>query len=50
MEAIGFIKSFISAILVIKPFLNIVTKIGFTPFAWYRIEAGILMLGVFAFK
>ncbi len=48
--AIGFITSFISALLVIKPFLNIVTKIGFTPFAWYRIAAGILMLGVFAFK
>jgi undecaprenyl-diphosphatase len=44
---VGFVVSFISAILVIKPFLNIVTKIGFTPFAWYRIAAGILMLGYF---
>ena len=35
--AIGFIVSFIAAILVIKPFLNYVTQKGFTPFAWYRI-------------
>ncbi len=46
--AVGFVVSFISAILVVKPFLNIVTKIGFTPFAYYRIIAGIIMLGVFA--
>lgn len=45
--AIGFIISFISAIIVIKPFLNYVTKKGFTPFAWYRIILGIVMLGYF---
>ncbi len=45
--AIGFFVSFISAILVIKPFLNIVTRVGFTPFAWYRIAAGALMLWYF---
>lgn len=46
--AIGFLVSFVSAIFVIKPFLNIVTKIGFTPFAWYRIAAGAIMLWYFA--
>lgn len=46
--AVGFVVSFISAIIVVKPFLNIVTKVGFTPFAYYRIIAGIIMLGVFA--
>lgn len=48
--AIGFIVSFVSAILVIKPFLNIVTKIGFTPFAYYRIIAGFAMLALYAFR
>ncbi len=47
--AVGFVVSFISAILVIKPFLNIITKIGFAPFAYYRILAGLIMLGIFAF-
>ena len=45
--AIGFVVSFIAAILVIKPFLNYVTQKGFTPFAWYRIALGIAMLGYF---
>ncbi len=44
--AIGFIVSFISALLVVNPFLKIVTKVGFTPFAYYRIIAGAIMLYV----
>lgn len=47
LVATGFVVSFVSAILVIKPFLNIVTKIGFTPFAWYRIAVGAIMLWYF---
>lgn len=47
--AVGFVVSFISAMLVIKPFLNYVTKNGFMPFAYYRIIIGILMLGYFGF-
>lgn len=43
--AIGFVMAFISAALVVKPFLNYVTRIGFAPFAWYRIGAGALLLG-----
>ncbi|WBO21580.1 undecaprenyl-diphosphate phosphatase [Sphingomonas abietis] len=38
--AIGFIVSFLVAILVVKAFVGIVTKHGFGPFAWYRIIAG----------
>jgi undecaprenyl-diphosphatase len=38
--AIGFVVSFIVAILVIKWFVGIVSKHGFGPFAWYRIIAG----------
>ncbi len=47
LTAVGFVVSFISALLVIKPFLNYVTQKGFTPFAYYRIAAGALMLGYF---
>ena len=38
--AVGFIVSFIVALVVIKLFLNVVTRFGFGPFAWYRIVAG----------
>ena len=40
MIALGFVVSFIVAVIVIKAFLGIVTKRGFSPFAWYRIVAG----------
>ncbi|MEA3053387.1 MAG: undecaprenyl-diphosphatase [Sphingomonadales bacterium] len=42
--AIGFVVSFIVALLVIKAFLAIVTRHGFAPFAWYRIAVGSLAL------
>ncbi len=42
--AIGFVVSFIVAMLVIKVFLSIVTRYGFAPFAWYRIVAGVAAL------
>jgi undecaprenyl-diphosphatase len=45
---IGLAISFISAIIVVKAFMAIVTKYGFVPFAYYRIVAGVLMLGIFA--
>jgi undecaprenyl-diphosphatase len=38
--AIGFVVSFIVAVIVVKAFLAIVTRYGFAPFAWYRIIAG----------
>jgi undecaprenyl-diphosphatase len=38
--ALGFVISFIVAIIVIKWFMAIVTKRGFAPFAWYRIAVG----------
>lgn len=38
--ALGFIVSFIVALLVIKWFVGIVSRHGFAPFAWYRIVAG----------
>ncbi|WP_336967746.1 undecaprenyl-diphosphate phosphatase [Sphingobium aromaticiconvertens] len=39
--ALGFIVSFIVALLVIRWFVGLVSKHGFGPFAWYRIIAGI---------
>ncbi len=43
--AVGFVFAFVSALLVVKPFLNFVTRIGFAPFAWYRIALGAAVLG-----
>ncbi|APG63057.1 undecaprenyl-diphosphatase [Sphingorhabdus lutea] len=37
---IGFVVSFIVAIIVVKGFLAVITRYGFAPFAWYRIAAG----------
>ncbi|MEQ1725051.1 MAG: undecaprenyl-diphosphate phosphatase [Sphingopyxis sp.] len=38
--AIGFAVSFIVALIVVKAFVAVITRIGFAPFAWYRIAAG----------
>lgn len=43
--AVGFVFAFLSALVVVKPFLDYVTRVGFAPFAWYRIALGILLLG-----
>lgn len=42
--AIGFVVSFVVAIVVVKWFIGIVGRYGFGPFAWYRIAAGIAAL------
>jgi undecaprenyl-diphosphatase len=44
--AIGFIAAFIAALLVVKPFLAVVSRIGFAPFAWYRIVLGLFVLSL----
>jgi undecaprenyl-diphosphatase len=41
---IGFVVSFIVAIVVIKWFIAIVSRMGFAPFAWYRIVVGTIAL------
>lgn len=38
--AVGFLVSFIVAVIVIKGFIAVVGRYGFAPFAWYRIIAG----------
>jgi undecaprenyl-diphosphatase len=42
--AIGFAVSFVTAIIVVKTFLNYVTRNGFTLFAWWRVVVGTLGL------
>lgn len=38
--AVGFVVSFVVALIVVKAFLKVITRYGFAPFAWYRIVAG----------
>jgi undecaprenyl-diphosphatase len=42
--AIGFVVSFVTAIIVVKTFLNYVTRHGFVLFAWWRVIVGTLGL------
>ena len=38
--AVGFIVSFLVAIVIVKAFVAYISRHGFAPFAWYRIVAG----------
>ncbi len=42
--AVGFVVSFLSAVVVVKAFLGFVSRHSFKPFAWYRIAFGALLL------
>ena len=42
--AVGFVVSFIVAIVVVKAFVAYISRHGFAPFAWYRIVVGIAAL------
>jgi len=46
--AIGFAVSFVVAYFVIRGFLAIVTRYGLKPFGWYRIAAGLALIGYLA--
>ncbi len=41
---IGFVTSFVVALIVVKGFLAVITRYGFSPFAYYRIAAGVAAL------
>ena len=43
--AVGFTMAFLAALVVVRPFLRFVSRSGFAPFAWYRILAGLALLG-----
>jgi undecaprenyl-diphosphatase len=44
MFAVGFIVSFVSAVIVVKAFLTYVSSHTFSVFAWYRIALGVILL------
>jgi undecaprenyl-diphosphatase len=46
--AIGFVMAFVASVVVVGPFLALVRRRGFVPFAWYRIVAGVLVLAAIA--
>ena len=46
--AVGFLMAFIASALVVKPFLAVVRRAGFVPFAWYRIALGLALFGAIA--
>jgi len=45
--AVGFIASFVSAIVVVKAFVRFVSRHSFAPFAWYRIVFGAALLAYY---
>ena len=42
--AVGFVVSFVVAIVVVKAFVHYISRHGFAPFAWYRIIVGLVAL------
>lgn len=44
----GFISAFLAAMLVVKKLIEFISNNGFTPFAWYRIVIGIIMIVLIA--
>jgi undecaprenyl-diphosphatase len=42
--AIGFVVAFLVALVVVRWFVGLVGKTGFTPFAWYRIALGAIAI------
>jgi undecaprenyl-diphosphatase len=42
--AVGFVVSFLVALVVVRAFVHYISRHGFAPFAWYRIVAGISAL------
>lgn len=45
---IGFVMAFVASALVVRPFLAVVRRVGFVPFAWYRIALGIALFAAIA--
>ena len=48
--AVGFVVSFIVAIVVVRAFVHYISRHGFAPFAWYRIAAGVAALAWLAMR
>jgi undecaprenyl-diphosphatase len=48
--AVGFCAAFVVALLVVRWLLAVISRIGFTPFGWYRIALGSMMLAWLALR
>jgi undecaprenyl-diphosphatase len=46
--AVGFVVSFIVAFFVIRAFLAVIGRYGLKPFGWYRLAAGLALIGYIA--
>jgi undecaprenyl-diphosphatase len=46
--AIGFVTAFVASLLVVRPFLALIRRVGFAPFAWYRIVLGLAIIAALA--
>jgi undecaprenyl-diphosphatase len=44
--AVGFVVAFLSALVVVRPFVRFISRHGFGVFAWYRIAVGALALAL----
>jgi undecaprenyl-diphosphatase len=44
--ALGFVVAFLTALWAVKTFMNYIRTKSFTPFGWYRIALGIIVLGI----
>ena len=45
---VGFVAAFIVAFFTVRAVLAVIGRIGFTPFGWYRIGLGLVMMAVLA--
>jgi undecaprenyl-diphosphatase len=45
---VGFVMAFVASVLVVRPFLGVVRRTGFAPFAWYRIVLGLALFAAIA--
>ena len=48
--AVGFVTSFVVALVVVRAFVHYISRHGFAPFAWYRIVAGVAALAWLAMR
>ncbi len=46
--AVASVAAFVTAIVVVRAFVAYIARHDFTPFGWYRIVAGVVMLGLLA--
>jgi len=48
--AVGFIAAFVAGLLVVRSLVAFVGRYGFSPFGWYRIVLGVVMLAILSLR